>query len=120
VLLILVDGLGPDYVAQSDMPNLRRLAAEGFYAMGKGILPSVTNVNNASVVTASFPEEHGVEEICGTTEAAAAFHLRAERIGDLFLLAARDTAFGSLPTARQQRRDLPPMRLHWIFPLSLR
>jgi phosphonoacetate hydrolase len=60
VLIILVDGLGLDYVEQSDMPNLRRLAAEGVYTVGKAVLPSVTNVNNASVVTASFPVDHGI------------------------------------------------------------
>lgn len=60
VLIILVDGFGPDYVELSDMPNLRRLAAEGVYVTGKAVLPSVTNVNNASVVTASFPAAHGI------------------------------------------------------------
>jgi phosphonoacetate hydrolase len=60
VLIILVDGLGLDYVGESDMPNLRRLAAEGVYTTGKAVLPSVTNVNNASVVTASFPVDHGI------------------------------------------------------------
>lgn len=60
ILIILVDGLGLDYVGESDMPNLRRLAAEGVYTAGKAVLPSVTNVNNASVVTASFPVDHGI------------------------------------------------------------
>ncbi len=60
VLIILVDGFGLDYIDRSDMPNLKRLAAEGAYTAGKAVLPSVTNVNNASVVTASFPEDHGI------------------------------------------------------------
>jgi phosphonoacetate hydrolase len=59
-LLILIDGFGPEYLDWSDMPNLRRLAAAGFYREGKAVLPSVTNVNNASVVTAAFPEVHGI------------------------------------------------------------
>jgi phosphonoacetate hydrolase len=46
--------------------------------------------------------EQGVEEIYGRTEAAGTFRLRAERIGDLFLLAARDTVFGSLPETRME------------------
>lgn len=57
---MLVDGLGPDYVAASDMPAVRRMMAAGSYRVGKGVLPSVTNVNNASVVTGSFPNRHGI------------------------------------------------------------
>lgn len=59
-LLILIDGFGLDYLTKSEMPNLRRLMAEGNYHDGLCVLPSVTNVNNTSVVTGSFPEEHGV------------------------------------------------------------
>jgi len=59
-LLILIDGFGMDYARLSDMPCLRRLAAEGKFREGKAVLPSVTNVNNASVVTAAFPEDHGI------------------------------------------------------------
>ena len=60
ILTILLDGLDPAYLERSDMPNLRRLIAAGFYRVGKGVIPTVTNVNNASVVTSVFPEEHGV------------------------------------------------------------
>jgi phosphonoacetate hydrolase len=56
----LVDGLGPEYIERSEMPNLRRLMAGGIYKVGRSVIPSVTNVNNASVVTGSFPSEHGI------------------------------------------------------------
>jgi phosphonoacetate hydrolase len=46
--------------------------------------------------------EAGVEEIYSRDEAAGTFRLRAERIGDLFLLAARDTVFGSLRETRME------------------
>jgi phosphonoacetate hydrolase len=46
----------------------------------------------------------GIEEIHLRAEAARRFHLRADRIGDLFLLAARDAVFGELPASRQQVR----------------
>lgn len=42
------------------MPNLRRLTREGGYKVGSSVIPSVTNVNNASLVTASFPKDHGI------------------------------------------------------------
>jgi len=59
-LTILIDWLDPAYLEPSDVPNLRRLIADGFYRVGKGVIPTVTNVNNASVVTSVFPQEHGV------------------------------------------------------------
>jgi len=60
VLIYLVDGLGLDYIAKSDMPALRRLMREGTYREGRGVMPSLTNVNNASLATGTFPEQHGV------------------------------------------------------------
>ena len=60
ILIILVDGFGMDYLEASDMPNLKRMGKEGGLKAGRCVIPSVTNVNNASVVTASFPSEHGI------------------------------------------------------------
>ena len=60
VLFITVDGFGTDYVQQSDMPNLKRMIEAGTYVEGRGMIPSLTNVNNASILTASFPEDHGI------------------------------------------------------------
>ena len=60
VLYVVVDGLGPDYLHLSDTPNLDRMIREGNYREGSGVIPSVTNVNNASVATGSFPDEHGI------------------------------------------------------------
>jgi phosphonoacetate hydrolase len=60
ILLILVDGFAPEYLNQSDMPNLKRMCKEGGYKVGSSVIPSVTNVNNASLVTSSFPADHGI------------------------------------------------------------
>ena len=60
VLFICVDGFGTDYLQQSDMPNLKRMIEAGTYVEGRSIIPSLTNVNNASILTASFPEDHGI------------------------------------------------------------
>jgi phosphonoacetate hydrolase len=60
VLFITVDGFGPEYLRVSDMPNLKRIAAAGVLAEGECVIPSLTNVNNASVITASFPADHGI------------------------------------------------------------
>jgi len=60
VLIVLVDGFGPEYVERSEMPNLKRMGREGGFKIGKSVIPSVTNVNNASLVTGSFPKDHGI------------------------------------------------------------
>lgn len=60
ILIILVDGFGMEYLEASDMPNLKRMGKEGGLKAGRSVIPSVTNVNNASVVTACFPGEHGI------------------------------------------------------------
>jgi len=60
ILIVLIDGFGPEYVQKSDMPNLKRLKREGAFKFGLDVIPSVTNVNNTSLVTGSFPKDHGV------------------------------------------------------------
>jgi phosphonoacetate hydrolase len=59
-VVIMFDGFGLDYLAQSDMPALRRWQHEGLYKPVKGVVPSVTNANNASICCGCYPEEHGI------------------------------------------------------------
>ena len=42
------------------MPNLRAMGRGGFLVTGRSMMPSVTNVNNVSIVTAQYPSEHGI------------------------------------------------------------
>jgi phosphonoacetate hydrolase len=60
ILIILIDGGDPQYFDHTEVPNLRRIGASGFWVQGSCVIPSVTNVNNASVMTASLPCEHGI------------------------------------------------------------
>ena len=60
MLFACLDGFGPDYMAESEMPNLREMIRSGSYVEGTGIIPSLTNVNNASILTGAFPSEHGI------------------------------------------------------------
>jgi predicted AlkP superfamily pyrophosphatase or phosphodiesterase len=55
-----IDGLGEDYIAASAMPVLNAWGRKGLRRTVKGIMPSVTNANNASVCCACFPAEHGI------------------------------------------------------------
>ena len=57
---ICIDGLDPDYLEACDAPNLKELGRKGFMEIGRCMMPSVTNVNNVSLLTASYPETHGI------------------------------------------------------------
>lgn len=56
----MFDGFGLDYLAQSDMPTLRRWQREGLYKQVRGMVPSVTNANNASICCGVPPKVHGI------------------------------------------------------------
>jgi phosphonoacetate hydrolase len=60
VIVLLVDGLGPDYIAASRMPVLASWRKRGIGKTVAGVMPSVTNANNASLCCGVWPEEHGI------------------------------------------------------------
>ena len=60
VLIAMLDGLGTDYVAQSEMPVFKGMMAKGFSKTVRAVMPTVTNVNNASICCGAWPEEHGI------------------------------------------------------------
>ena len=59
-VIVCIDGFDPEYLEACETPNLRALAKRGFLKIGRSMMPSVTNVNNVSLVTASYPEVHGI------------------------------------------------------------
>ena len=59
-IVVLIDGFDPEYLDACPAPNLSEMARRGFRVDGRGMTPSVTNVNNVSLVTASYPERHGI------------------------------------------------------------
>ena len=60
VIIVMMDGFGEDYYRASDMPTLNRMEREGLYEVAPGLMPSVTNVNNASIITGEAPEMNGI------------------------------------------------------------
>ena len=56
----MMDGFGLDYFERSPMPVLKQMAKEGLYRPVECVIPSVTNVNNASICCGAWPERHGV------------------------------------------------------------
>nr|UXE45640.1 phosphonoacetate hydrolase [uncultured bacterium] len=59
-VVIMFDGFGVDYLAQSKMPVLEQWKRDGLYKPVKGLMPSVTNINNASICCGVWPETHGI------------------------------------------------------------
>ena len=59
-LIIVIDGCAVDYITEENTPNLYRLGKAGFYTKIKSAVPSVTNVNHASILSGSFPTNHKV------------------------------------------------------------
>ena len=60
-LLIVVDGLRPDYVTRDVMPRVYALGQRGVvFTAHHSVFPTVTRVNAASIVTGAYPETHGL------------------------------------------------------------
>jgi len=59
-ILICIDGCAPAYLAAAETPVLDRIGREGRWVIGRGMMPSVTNVNNASLLTGLPPADHGI------------------------------------------------------------
>ena len=60
IFIFLIDGLGEDYINASPMPILTAWGTKGIRKTVRGVMPSVTNANNASLCCGCFPEEHGI------------------------------------------------------------
>ena len=59
-VVICIDGFDPEYLEACEIPNLQEIARKGFLKIGKSMMPSVTNVNNVSIVTSCYPQVHGI------------------------------------------------------------
>ncbi len=60
-LVIVVDGLRPDYVTPEVMPRLVQLGQRGIvFTAHHSVFPTVTRVNASSFVTGVYPERHGL------------------------------------------------------------
>src|SRR5205814_5803757 len=60
-LLVIFDGLRPDYVTSNVMPNLYAFGQRGIvFANHHSVFPTVTRVNTSSISPGSYPERHGL------------------------------------------------------------
>ena len=61
VLILVIDGCAPEYITPEFAPNIHRLAKQyGFVKTVKAVVPTVTNVNHASILSGKFPSETGM------------------------------------------------------------
>lgn len=59
-LLIVIDGCSEKYLSEQHTPNIMEIAKDGFYTTTHGSIPSVTNVNHATIMTGEHPNVHGM------------------------------------------------------------
>lgn len=110
VIVITIDGLDPEYLRALDAPNLDALGRGGFSEIGSCMMPSVTNVNNVSIVTGRYPAEHGISsnyrKTRGTGEGVymeSGEYILSETV---FQRAARVGARSVLSTSKDKLRTL--------------
>ncbi|MCH2212050.1 MAG: phosphonoacetate hydrolase [Fuerstiella sp.] len=64
IVVICIDGCGDEYLSVSinrgRMPHMERMARNGYRGLVRGVVPTFTNVNNASIVTGVPPAINGV------------------------------------------------------------
>ena len=61
VLILSLDGLRPDAIALSPMPNLQTLMLTSAYTLtAQTVLPSVTLISHSSMLVGTCPSKHGV------------------------------------------------------------
>lgn len=61
VLIVVMDGLRPDYVTKDRMPNLEKLGRRGVvFEDHHSVFPTVTRVNASSITTGCYPAKHGL------------------------------------------------------------
>ncbi|WP_426051118.1 alkaline phosphatase family protein [Brevundimonas sp. SL161] len=61
VIVIGVDGLSPDGVMKADTPTLDNMMANGSWSLhARGVMPTTSGANWASILNGAGPEQHGV------------------------------------------------------------
>lgn len=59
-IVVCCDGLDPSYLNEISTPHWDEIADTGSSGTCTAVVPSLTNVNNVSIATGSFPNTHGI------------------------------------------------------------
>jgi phosphonoacetate hydrolase len=114
IVVICLDGSADESLdaamARGRMPNLQRVSVQGHRGLARGAMPSLTNVNNTSIVTGVPPIVHGIGgNYFFDTDSGkevmmnSAVFLRAETIFPAAQRAGRRVA---VVTAKEKLRDI--------------
>src|SRR5215472_8349741 len=61
VVVVVWDGMRPDFVSEQNTPTLRKLARDGVtFRNHHAVYPSATNVNGTAMVTGVYPGKSGI------------------------------------------------------------
>lgn len=60
LLIIVIEGCSLEYISLERTPNIYRIAKNGFCKCVKAAVPTIYNVNHASILTGKFPCEHRI------------------------------------------------------------
>ncbi len=61
VVVVVWDGMRPDFVSEANTPTLWQMAQEGvFFRNHHSVYPSLTNVNTAAIATGDYPQHSGL------------------------------------------------------------
>ncbi|MBQ9319804.1 MAG: alkaline phosphatase family protein [Acidaminococcaceae bacterium] len=61
VMILVIDGCAPEYITAELAPHIHQLAGKyGFAKTVKAVVPTVTNVNHASILSGQFPSVTGM------------------------------------------------------------
>lgn len=97
-LLLVVDGLRPDYITPDVMPRLHALGARGIqFTAHHSVFPTVTRVNSSSFSTGAYPESHGL--LGNTIFSEKTYPTKGLNTSDHEQLLAMEKAEGRLQTA---------------------
>ena len=98
-VLVVMDGLRPDYVTPELMPRLHAFGAEGVTCEAHhSVFPTVTRVNATSMSTGAYPSIHGI--LGNTIRIAEVNSAKGISTGNAkLLMAANEATGGKLVTA---------------------
>lgn len=61
VVVVVWDGMRPDFVTEHNSPTLRKLASEGvIFRNHHSVYPTMTDINGAAIATGAYPSRNGV------------------------------------------------------------
>jgi phosphonoacetate hydrolase len=106
VIVICFDGMAPEYLERADTPVFDRLGREGRWVTGRSQMPSVTNVNNVSILTGATPALHGINANFAITPEGVEVYMEAPEMVRVPMLAQRAVAAGERVAAISSKAKL--------------